>query len=143
MNANALAFRATLHCLTGCAIGEVSGMAIGTAAGLDNVTTIVLAVALAFVFGYLLTMWPLLRAGTPFGAALRTALAGDTVSIVIMEGIDNAFVAAVPGAMDTHLSDPLFWGAIALGFVIAFPFAYLANRWMIARGGGHAHGAHH
>jgi len=143
MSTNALAFRATLHCLTGCAIGEVSGMAIGTAAGLDNVTTVVLAVTLAFVFGYLLTMWPLLRAGTAFAPALRTALAGDTVSIVIMETIDNAFVAAVPGAMDAHLADPLFWGAIALGFVIAFPFAYLANRWMIARGAGHAHGAHH
>ena len=143
MSTNALAFRATLHCLTGCAIGEVSGMAIGTAAGLDNLTTIVLAVALAFVFGYLLTMWPLLRAGTPFAVALRTALAGDTVSIVIMEAIDNAFVAAVPGAMDAHLTDPLFWGAIGLGFVIAFPFAYLANRWMISRGAGHAHGAHH
>lgn len=143
MTANALALRATLHCLTGCVIGEVSGMAIGSAAGLDDLTTIGLAVLLAFIFGYLLTMWPLLRAGTPFRQALRAALAADTISIAIMEGIDNAFVAAVPGAMDAHLSDPLFWGAITLGFVIAFPFAYLANRWLIARGGGHAHGAHH
>lgn len=143
MNTNALAFRATLHCLTGCAIGEVTGMAIGTAAGLDNVTTIALAVALAFVFGYLLTIWPLLRAGTRLATALRAALAADTVSIAIMETIDNAFVAAVPGAMDAHLTQPLFWIAITLGFVIAFPFAYLANRWLISRGAGHVHGAHH
>lgn len=144
MNVNALALRATVHCLTGCVIGEVAGMVIGTAAGFSNEATILLAVALAFVFGYALTMWPLLRSGSTFGAATRTAVGADTVSIVIMETIDNGFVLAVPGAMDAPIADALFWGPIALGFVIAFPFAYLANRYLIARGRGHvgAHGHH-
>ena len=138
---NALALRATVHCLTGCVIGEVAGMVIGKTAGLSNEGTVLLAVVLAFVFGYALTMWPLVRAGSSFGLATRTAFAADTVSIVIMEAIDNAFVLSVPGAMDAPLSDRLFWGPLAIGFVIAFPFAYLANRYLIARGGGHA-GAH-
>jgi hypothetical protein len=144
VNLNALAFRATTHCLTGCVIGEVAGMVIGTAVGLSNEATVLLAIALAFVFGYALTMWPLLRAGTAFGAATRTAFAADTVSIVIMEAIDNGFILAVPGAMDASLTDLLFWGPLAIGFAIAFPFAYLANRYLIARGGGHtaAHGHH-
>jgi uncharacterized protein DUF4396 len=139
-----LALRATAHCLTGCAIGEVAGMTIGVAAGLANATTVLLAVALAFVFGYGLTMWPLLRAGTPALLAARTALAADTVSIVVMEAIDNAFVLALPGAMDAGLGDLLFWLSLAAGFAIAFPFAFLANRLLIARGGAHtAHGGHH
>ena len=144
MNPNALALRATTHCLTGCAIGEVAGMTIGTAAGLSNALTVTLAVVLAFVFGYGLTMRPLLAAGTPFAAAATTALAGDTVSIVIMEAIDNAFMLAVPGAMDAGLTDPLFWASLAAGFAIAFPFAFLANRALIVRGVGHgAHAGHH
>lgn len=139
-----LALQATTHCLTGCVIGEVAGMTIGMAAGLSNGVTVALAIALAFVFGYGLTMRPLLAAGTPIGAALRTALAGDTVSIVIMEAIDNAFVLAVPGAMDAGLADLLFWASLAAGFAIAFPFAFLANRALIARGVGRgAHGSHH
>jgi hypothetical protein len=139
-----LALRATVHCLTGCVLGEVTGMAIGMAAGLPNGVTVALAIVLAFVFGYGLTMRPLLAAGTPIAAAARTALAGDTVSVVIMEAIDNAFVLAVPGAMDAGLADPLLWGSLAAGFAIAFPFAYLANRALIRRGiGGGAHGAHH
>jgi uncharacterized protein DUF4396 len=139
-----LALRATTHCLTGCAIGEVAGMTIGVAAGLANAATVLLAVALAFVFGYGLTMWPLLRAGTPALLAARTALAADTVSIAVMEAIDNAFVLAVPGAMDAGLGDLLFWLSLAAGFAIAFPFAFLANRFLIARGGAHtAHGGHH
>lgn len=144
MSPDRLALRATIHCLTGCVIGEVTGMTIGMAAGLSNAVTIALAIALAFVFGYALTMRPLLAAGTPIGAALRTALAGDTVSVVIMEAIDNAFVLAVPGAMDAGLTDPLLWASLAAGFAIAFPFAYLANRALILRGIGQgAHGVHH
>ncbi len=119
-------------------------MTIGMAAGLSNGVTVALAIALAFVFGYGLTMRPLLAAGTPIAAAARTALAGDTVSVVIMEAIDNAFVLAVPGAMDAGLTNPLFWASLAAGFAIAFPFAYLANRELILRGIGQgAHGGHH
>jgi hypothetical protein len=141
---NRLALRATIHCLTGCVIGEVTGMTIGMAAGLSTGVTVALAIVLAFVFGYGLTMRPLLAAGTPIGAALRTALAGDTVSVVIMEAIDNAFVLAVPGAMDAGLTDPLLWASLAAGFAIAFPFAFLANRALLQRGIGQgAHGAHH
>jgi hypothetical protein len=144
VNSNTLALRATTHCLTGCVLGEVTGMTIGMAAGLSNGVTVALAIVLAFVFGYGLTMRPLLAAGTPIGAAARTALAGDTGSVVIMEAIDNAFVLAVPGAMDAGLTDPLLWASIAAGFAIAFPFAFLANRALIERGVGRgAHGAHH
>lgn len=144
MSPNRLALRATTHCLTGCVLGEVAGMTIGMTAGLSNGVTVALAIALAFVFGYGLTMRPLLAAGTPLGAAARTALAGDTVSVAIMEAIDNAFVLAVPGAMDAGLLDPLLWASLAAGFAIAFPFAYLANRALILRGIGQgAHGGHH
>ena len=141
---NALALRATAHCLTGCVIGEVAGMVIGTLVGLSNEATVVLAIALAFVFGYSLTMWPLLRSGSAFGVATKTAFAADTISIVIMEAIDNGFVLAVPGAMDAPVTDLLFWWPLAVGFAIAFPFAYAANRYLIARGRGHtsAHGHH-
>ena len=135
---NRLAFSATAHCLTGCAIGEVLGMVIGTAAGLDNVSTIALAVVLAFFFGYLLTMLPLLRAGLAFPQAVRTALAADTVSIAIMEVVDNLVMLVIPGAMDAGLDTVLFWGSLAGALALAGVLAYPVNRWLIARGRGHA-----
>lgn len=142
---NALAVSATTHCLIGCVIGEVAGMFIGTAFGWGNLATIALAVGLAYLFGFALTSVPLFRAGLTFAAIVPIALAADTVSITIMEVIDNAFVLVVPGAMEAGLGDPLLWGAIAGGFVVAYPFAFLANRYMIARGKGHAvvHEYHH
>jgi hypothetical protein len=131
--------------LTGCAIGEVLGMAIATAAGWGNLASIVLAIVLAFFFGYLLTLWPVLRAGLSLRQATGVALAADTVSIAIMEAVDNGFVAVVPGALDAGLGDAKFWWSIALGFAIAFGPAWGANRWLIARGKGHAvaHEYHH
>ena len=135
---NRLAVSATLHCLTGCAAGEVTGMAIGTALGWSNLGTIALAVGLAFLFGYTLTSIPLFKAGLTFTAALPIILATDTVSIAIMEVIDNLVVLLVPGAMHAGIGDPLLWGAVAGGFVVAFPFAWWANRYMLARGKGHA-----
>ena len=142
---NVTAFWATLHCLSGCAVGEVLGMVIGTALGLSNGQTIVLAVVLAFAFGYAFTMAPLLRSGMPARQAAKLALAADTVSIAIMEVVDNLVMLAVPGAMDAHLDQPLFWGALAFSLVVAGAAAYPANRWLIARGAGHAvvHGHHH
>jgi hypothetical protein len=142
---NRAALSATTHCLIGCATGEVVGMAIATAAGWGNLATILLAVFLAFVFGYALTVWPVLRAGLSFRQATGVALAADTVSIAIMELVDNAFVLAVPGAIDAGLRDPKFWWSIGLGFAIAFAPAWAANRWLIARGRGHtvAHQYHH
>jgi MFS-type transporter involved in bile tolerance (Atg22 family) len=137
-NLNRAATSATTHCLTGCAIGEVLGMAIAEAFGWSNVVQIVLAVALAFVFGYALTMQPVLAAGVPFRQATGIAFASDTVSIAIMEAVDNIFVLLVPGAIDAGLGDPKFWWSIALGFAIAFGPAWAANRWLIARGKGHA-----
>lgn len=133
-----LAFSATLHCLTGCAIGEVLGMVIGTAAGLHNAATVVLSIALAFVFGYGLTMRGVLRAGVGVKRALQVALAADTVSIAVMELIDNAVIVAVPGAMDAGLTSVLFWGALAFSLVVAFVVTVPVNRWMIGRGRGHA-----
>ena len=135
---NATAFWATLHCLSGCAVGEVLGMVIGTALGLSNGATIALAVVLAFAFGYAFTMFPLLRSGMPLRQAARLALAADTVSIAIMELVDNAVMLAVPGAMDAHLTSPLFWGSLAFALVVAGIAAYPVNRWLIARGRGHA-----
>jgi hypothetical protein len=135
---NHAAFSATTHCLTGCAIGEVLGMAIATAAGWGDLSSILVAVALAFVFGYALTVWPVLRAGLSFRQATGVALVADTVSIAIMEAVDNGFVLAVPGALDAGLGDAKFWWSIALGFAIAFGPAWAANRWLIARGKGHA-----
>ncbi|WP_029434061.1 DUF4396 domain-containing protein [Blastococcus sp. URHD0036] len=132
------AAQATLHCLTGCAIGEVLGMAIGTALGWSNAATLVLAVALAFVFGYALTMRGVIRAGLPFRSALRVALAADTFSIVVMELVDNAVVLAVPGAMDAGLDSGLFWGSLAVALAVAFVVALPVNRWLMARGRGHA-----
>ena len=133
-----LAASATLHCLTGCAIGEVLGMVLGTALGLGNAATIALAVALAFFFGYLLTIWPLLRAGIAPRAAARLALASDTASITLMEIVDNAIMLVIPGAMDAGLGSPLFWGSLAAALVIAGLAAYPVNRWLISRGRGHA-----
>ena len=135
---NRVAFSATVHCLTGCAIGEVLGLVIGTALGWSDWATIALAVGLAFLFGYSLTMLPLLRNGIALSAAIPVALAADTISIAIMEAVDNAFILLVPGAMEAGLGDAKFWWAIALGFAIAYGPAFLANRWLIARGRGHA-----
>jgi len=139
------AISATLHCLTGCAIGEVLGMVIGSALGWGSVATVVLSVALAFVFGYSLTMRPVLRAGLPLAAALGVAFASDTVSISVMEVVDNAFVVAVPGAMEAGLASGLFWGTLAASLAIAFVVTVPVNRWLIARGRGHAvmHDYHH
>jgi hypothetical protein len=138
---NRLAFTATNHCLTGCAAGEVAGMAIATALGWGNGASIALAVVLAFLFGYSLTSIPLARAGLALGVVVTTALAADTVSIAIMEAIDNLFIWLVPGALDAGLGDAIFWWSIAVGLAIAYPFAFLAQRALIARGKGHAH--HH
>jgi hypothetical protein len=131
-----LAVIATLNCLVGCAAGEIVGMAIGTALGWDNLTTVVLAIGLAFVFGYTLTSIPLRRSGMHVSAVVRTAVVADTVSITIMEIIDNAFVLAVPGALDAGLGDALFWGALLGGFALAFGPAFLVNRANIRRGNG-------
>jgi hypothetical protein len=133
-----VALSATLHCLTGCAIGEVLGMLIGTAAGFSNLATIVLSIALAFVFGYGLTSLPLLRAGLTLSAVVPIALASDTLSITTMEIVDNAIVLAVPGAMDAGLGALLFWGSLAFSLAVAGAFALPVNRWLIARGKGHA-----
>jgi hypothetical protein len=135
---NRLAVSATVHCLTGCAIGEVLGLALATVWGLANLPSIALAVVLAFFFGYSLTSWPLLRSGMALGAVLPVAFAADTVSIAVMEVVDNAIVLVVPGAMDAGLGDPLFWGSLALGLAIAFVAAVPVNRALIRRGRGHA-----
>jgi hypothetical protein len=135
---NRTALSATIHCLTGCAIGEVLGLVIGTALGWGTAQTIILAVALAFLFGYALTMLPLLRSGLPFGTALGLALAADTASITIMEVVDNSIMLAIPGAMDAGLGTPLFWGSLAVALLIAGAFAFPVNRWLISRGRGHA-----
>ena len=135
---NRVAFSATVHCLTGCAIGEVLGMVIGTALGLSNAVTIALAVLLAFLFGYSLTLRPLLRAGVAVGTALGLAFAADTLSITVMEIVDNTIMLVIPGAMDASLNTFLFWGSLALALVIAGIAAFPVNRWLIARGKGHA-----
>ena len=142
---NALAFSATVHCLTGCAIGEVLGMVIGTALDWSDLATVVLSVALAFLFGYSLTSLPLLRSGMALAAVIPLALASDTISIAIMEVVDNAIVLLIPGAMDTGLSDVGFWAALAFALLVAGAAAFPANRWLLARGKGHAvvHQHHH
>ncbi|MEU0597170.1 DUF4396 domain-containing protein [Streptomyces sp. NPDC006393] len=132
------AAQATLHCLTGCAIGEVLGMVLGTAAGLHNAATVTVSIALAFVFGYALTMRGVLRAGVPLRQALKVALAADTVSIAVMELIDNTVMVGVPGAMDAGLADALFWVSLILSLALAFVLTTPVNRWMIGRGKGHA-----
>ena len=129
---------ATLHCLTGCAIGEILGMIIGTAAGLSNAATIALAIALAFIFGYALSTVPLLKSGLAIGAALSVALAADTLSITVMEIVDNAVMLAVPGAMHATLVQPLFWLSLGFALFIAFWAAVPVNRYLIAKGKGHA-----
>ena len=140
-----MAASATAHCLTGCAIGEVLGMVIGTSLGLHNAATVVLSVALAFVFGYALTMRGVLRGGVGFRTALGVALAADTVSIAVMELIDNAVVVGVPGAMDAGITSVLFWAALAGSLAVAFVLTTPLNKWMIGRGKGHAvvHRYHH
>ncbi|MDX5575975.1 DUF4396 domain-containing protein [Streptomyces griseus] len=132
------AVKATLHCLTGCAIGEILGMVIGTALMWGNVGTMILAIGLAFVFGYSFTLFAVRRAGLTLRAALKVALAADTVSIAVMELVDNAIIALTPGAMDAHLSDALFWTALLGGFAVAFVITTPVNKWMIGRGKGHA-----
>jgi hypothetical protein len=140
-----LAVSATLHCLTGCAIGEVLGLVLATWWGWADAPSIALAVALAFVFGYALTITPVLRSGLPLRRALAVAFAADTVSILTMEVVDNAIMLAVPGAMAAGLLDPLFWGALAVALAIAFAVTVPVNRALIARGKGHAvvHEYHH
>ncbi|WP_251063685.1 MULTISPECIES: DUF4396 domain-containing protein [unclassified Streptomyces] len=132
------AAKATLHCLTGCAIGEITGMAIGTALLWGNVPTMALAIGLAFLFGYSFTLFAVLRAGLNFKTAIKVALAADTVSIAVMELVDNAIIALTPGAMDAHLAEALFWGALLGGFAVAFLVTTPLNKWMIGRGKGHA-----
>jgi hypothetical protein len=141
----AMAVRATLHCLTGCAIGEVLGMVIGTALGWGDVPTLALAIALAFFFGYALTLRGVLTAGVGFRAAVRVALAADTLSIAVMELVDNGVIVLWPGAMDAGVDDALFWGALAIALAIAFVVTAPVNKWMIGRGRGHAvvHPYHH
>ncbi|MEV7591493.1 DUF4396 domain-containing protein [Streptomyces sp. NPDC089922] len=141
----AVAARATLHCLTGCAIGEVLGMVIGTALGWGNVQTMVLAIVLAFFFGYALTLRGILAAGVGFRAAVRVVLAADTLSIAVMELIDNGVIALWPGAMDAHLSEPVFWIVLAIALAAAFVITTPVNKWLIGRGKGHAvvHRYHH
>jgi hypothetical protein len=133
-----VAIAATLHCLTGCAIGEVAGMAIGTAAGFSNPATVVLSIVLAFLFGYGLTSLPLLRAGLALAAVIPIALASDTLSIATMEIVDNLIIVAVPGAMDAGLGSVLFWGSLSFALVVAGTVAVPVNRYLIARGRGHA-----
>jgi Domain of unknown function (DUF4396) len=135
---NRLAASATTHCLTGCAIGEVTGMALATALGWGNGVQVALAIVLAYIFGFGLTAMPLIRAGLAAGVIVFTALAADTVSITIMEAIDNLTVILIPNAMDAGLGDALFYGSIAAGFALAYPVAFGANRYLIARGRGHA-----
>jgi hypothetical protein len=137
-NVNGMALSATLHCLTGCAIGEVLGLAIGTALGLANGPTIALGIALAFVFGYSLTSLPLLRAGLALAVVAPIAFASDTLSIATMEVVDNAIVLAIPGAMDAGLGDILFWGSLSFALFVAGFAAYPVNRWLLRRGKGHA-----
>ena len=135
---NRMALSATLHCLTGCAIGEIAGLMIGTALGLAAVPTIALAVGLAFLFGYALSTLPLLKAGLGVGAALSVVLAADTLSILTMEVVDNAVMALIPGAMDAGLTNVVFWIAMMLALSVAFLAAYPVNRYLLQRGKGHA-----
>ena len=135
---NALAFSATVHCLTGCAIGEVLGMVIGTALGFSDAGTIALAVGLAFLFGYGLTSLPLLRSGMTLATVAPIAFASDTISITIMEIVDNALMLLIPGAMDAGVASFRFWGSLAVALLVAGAAAYPVNRWLLSRGKGHA-----
>jgi len=138
MRSTPSALSATIHCLTGCAIGEVAGMALGTALGFSDLGTIALAIGLAFFFGYSLTSLPLLRSGMAPAAVVPIALAADTISIAVMEVVDNLVMLAVPGAMDAGLGDPLFWGSLAFALLVAGAVALPVNGWLIGRGKGHA-----
>ncbi len=146
---NSMAANATLHCLTGCAIGEIAGLMIGTAVGLSAGWTIALAVGLAFFFGYTLSTLPLIKAGLGFGAALSVVFAADTLSIAVMELVDNAVMAVIPGAMDAGLVNPVFWIGMMIALTAAFIAAFPVNRYLIDKGKGHAlthqyhHGAEH
>jgi len=144
---NRLALSATTHCLTGCSIGEIIGMVFGTAWHWSNGTTVVLSIVLAFVFGYLMTLLPMLRGGMEFGVALTVAFASDTLSITVMEIVDNLVMLVIPGAMNAGLTEPLFWGSLIVSLVLAGLAAFPVNRWLIARGRGHAlvhqHHGHH
>ena len=144
VSVNRLAARATTHCLIGCGIGEVLGIVIGTALGWSTAATIALAIGLAFVFGYSLTIWPLVASGLVLRAALGLALVADTASITVMEIVDNAILLLIPGAMDASLSSWLFWGSLAVALAVAWVVTFPVNRWLIARGRGHAvvHGSH-
>src|SRR6478735_9474277 len=135
---NRVAFSATVHCLTGCAIGEILGMVIGNALGLSTGVTVALSIGLAFLFGYAFTSLPLLRSGMALGAVIPLALASDTISITIMEIVDNTIMVAIPGAMEAGLTDIGFWAALATTLLIAGAAAYPVNRWLISRGKGHA-----
>jgi uncharacterized protein DUF4396 len=135
---NRLAFSATVHCLAGCSIGEILGMVIGTALHWDNGPTIAVSIALAFVFGYAFTVLPLRRGGLTLGTATRLALLADTLSITVMEIVDNAIMVVVPGAMDAGLAEGVFWGTLVASLLLAGVAAYPVNRWLIARGRGHA-----
>ena len=137
MDVNGMALSATLHCLTGCAIGEVAGVVLGTALGLANGPTIALGILLAFVFGYSLTSLPLLRGGLALAAVVPIALASDTLSIAVMEIVDNGIVVAIPGAMDAGLGDILFWGSLSFSLFIAGFAAYPVNRWLLQLGKCH------
>jgi hypothetical protein len=141
---NRLAAQATTHCLIGCGIGEVLGVVIGTALGWTDLATIALAIFLAFVFGYSLTIWPLVASGLALRAAMGTALVADTISIAVMEIVDNAILLVIPGAMSASIGTVLFWGSLAVALAIAWVVTFPVNRWLIARGRGHAvvHGAH-
>lgn len=142
---NAMAASATLHCLTGCAIGEILGLMIGTAMGLSTGATIALAVGLAFLFGYALSTVPLIKAGLGFGAALSVVFAADTLSIAVMELVDNLVMALIPGAMDAGLVNPIFWIGMMIALAVAFLAAFPVNRYLIDKGKGHAltHQYHH
>jgi Domain of unknown function (DUF4396) len=135
---NRVAFAATVHCLTGCAIGEVLGMVIGTALEWSEWETVALAVALAFLFGYSFTLVPLVRSGLALAAALPVALAADTISIAVMEIVDNAIMLTIPGAMEAGLDNFRFWGSLVFALLVAGAVAFPVNRWLIARGRGHA-----
>jgi Domain of unknown function (DUF4396) len=135
---NRLAASATTHCLTGCAIGEVLGFVVGTWRGWGDWSTMALAIALAYLFGYSFTLRPLLAGGVALGTAVGLALAADTLSITVMEIVDNGVMLVVPGAMDAQLGDPLFWGSLAFALAVAWVVAFPVNRWLIARGRGHA-----
>ena len=144
ISVNRLAARATTHCLIGCGIGEVLGVVIGTALGWSTAATLALAIGLAFVFGYSLTIWPLAASGMALRAALGLALVADTASITVMEIVDNAMLLLIPGAMDASLNSLLFWGSLAVALAVAWVVTFPVNRWLIARGRGHAmvHGSH-